>query len=134
MPRRSGLILTPGGSDDGLLQLNEIANLKLDVDLVVLSTCRSQVGPAVRGEGLVSVSRAFIHGGARAVAASLWAVDDRETARMMPFFYGGLTRGLPADEALQSAQRRMIATGGSAADPASWAAFVLMGRADRRVY
>ena len=128
-PRRTALILASSPTDDGLLQLNEIANLQLDADLVVLSTCQSQLGRAVRGEGLMSLSRAFILSGARAVAASLWAVDDRETSRLMPLFYESIRAGLAPDAALRDAQLRMIAAGGVAAAPASWAGFVLMGHA-----
>lgn len=134
VPRRSALVLGSGSADDGLLQLNEIANLPLDVDLVVLSTCQSQVGRAVRGEGLVSLSRAFLLGGARSVAASLWSVDDRETSRLMPFFYTALRRGAAPDEALRTAQLQMIRLGGTAAAPVNWAGFVVMGKAQKGVF
>ena len=133
-PRRSALVLRSTATDDGLLQLHEIANLTIDADLVVLSTCQSQIGRAVRGEGLVSLSRAFILSGARAVAASLWAVDDRETSRLMPLFHAALRRGAAPDEALRAAQRQMIAAGGSSASPAHWAGFVLMGRGTAPIY
>ena len=134
VPRRTALVLGSTASDDGLLQLNEIANLRLDADLVVLSTCQSQLGHAVRGEGLESLSRAFIHSGARAVAATLWAVNDRQTSRLMPLFYTALKAGAPPDQALRSAQLEMIKTGGADASPLNWAGFVLMGRADRKVF
>jgi CHAT domain-containing protein len=128
-PRRSALILAASRQDDGLLQLNEIANLRLNADLVVLSTCQSQLGRAVRGEGLVSLSRAFILSGARAVTASLWAVNDRETSHLMPLFYAAMHNGAAPDEALRQAQLQMLRAGGADAAPASWAGFVLMGRA-----
>jgi CHAT domain-containing protein len=35
-------------------------------------------------EGLLSLSRAFLHAGARAVVATGWMVDDRETACSVP--------------------------------------------------
>jgi CHAT domain-containing protein len=134
LPRRSALVLAASDRDDGLLQLNEIANLQLDADLVVLSTCQSQLGRAIRGEGLVSLSRAFMHSGARAVAASLWAVDDRETSRLMPHFYTALRAGSAADEALRRAQLTMIQAGGEDAAPASWAGFVVTGRANAAIF
>ena len=133
-PRRSALVLAASDKDDGLLQLNEIANLQLDADLVVLSTCQSQLGRAVRGEGLVSLSRAFIHSGARAVTASLWAVDDRETSRLMPHFYAALRAGSATDEALRRAQLTMIQAGGADAAPSSWAGFVVTGRAGTAIF
>jgi CHAT domain-containing protein len=133
-PRRSALVLAPGGADDGLLQLNEIANLQLDVDLVVLSTCQSQLGRTIRGEGLESLSRAFILAGGRAVVASIWAVDDRETSRLMPFFYTALRAKSSPAEALRNAQLQMIKSGGTAALPSSWAGFVIMGRGNVPVF
>lgn len=129
MPRRSAVLLAPGDDDDGVLRVSEIANLSLDADLVVLAACRSNVGRLVRGEGLLSLSRAFLHGGARAVLATAWTVDDGETAWLMREFYRELADGLAPDEALQQAQRRAIAGGGAHASPAHWGAFLLIGDA-----
>jgi CHAT domain-containing protein len=129
MPRRSAVLLSPGDDDDGVLRVSEIAHLSLDADLVVLAACRTNVGRMVRGEGLLSLSRAFLHAGARAVMATAWTVDDRETAWLMREFYRGLGDGLAPDHALQHAQRRAIASGGSHASPAHWGAFVLIGDA-----
>lgn len=133
-PRRTALVLASGATDDGLLQLNEIANLRLDADLVVLSTCQSQLGRAIRGEGLASLSRAFMHSGARGVVASLWPVDDRETSRLMPLLYSALRTGATSAEALRSAQLSAIQAGGASASPANWAGFVVMGQGRRRVF
>jgi CHAT domain-containing protein/tetratricopeptide (TPR) repeat protein len=129
VPRRSAVLLTPGDQDDGLLRVSEIANLQLHADLVVLAACRSNVGRLVRGEGLLSLSRAFLHAGARSVVATAWMVDDRDTAWLMDEFYGAIGEGLPPDEALQRAQRRAIAAGGRRADPATWSAFLIVGDA-----
>ncbi len=129
VPRRSAVLLSPAGSDDGLLRVSEIANLSLSADLVVLAACRSNVGRLVRGEGLLSLSRAFIHAGARAIVATSWKVGDRETASLMREFYRGLSDGLAPDEALQRAQRRAIAAGGRTSAPGSWGAFLIIGDA-----
>jgi CHAT domain-containing protein len=127
VPRRSAVLLTPGEQDDGLLRVSEIANLSLGADLVVLAACRSNIGRLVRGEGLLSLSRAFLHAGARAVVATGWMVDDRETAWLMQEFYDAIGDGLAPDEALQRAQRQAIAAGGSHAAPANWGAFLVIG-------
>jgi len=129
VPRRSAVLLTPGGEDDGLLQVSEIANLSLNAELVVLAACHSNVGRLVRGEGMLSLSRAFMHGGARAVMATQWAIPDRETAWLMGRFYSALSEGLAPDEALRRAQLDAIASGGSRGAPATWAAFVMFGAA-----
>jgi CHAT domain-containing protein len=80
------------------------------------------------------LSRAFLLSGARAVAGSLWAVDDRETARLMPWFYTALRAGQSPDQALRTAQRRMIQSGGPSAFPGSWAGFVITGESRRQVF
>lgn len=126
-PRRSAVLLAPDQQEDGLLQVNEIANLSLNADLVVLAACQSQVGRVVRGEGLLSLSRAFIHGGARSVVATLWPVDDRATSQVMQWFYRGLRDGHTPDEALRSAQIRALRSGGPIAAPATWAPFLISG-------
>jgi CHAT domain-containing protein len=133
MPRRSAVLLTAGEQDDGLLRVSEIANLSLGADLVVLAACRSNVGRLVRGEGLLSLSRAFLHAGARAVVATMWMVDDRETAWLMGEFYRALGAGVAPDAALQQAQRRAIAAGGRHAAPANWGAFLVIGDARRPI-
>jgi CHAT domain-containing protein len=126
-PRRSAVLLAPDSEEDGLLQVNEIANLSLNADLVVLAACQSQVGRVVRGEGLLSLSRAFMHGGARAVVATLWPVDDRATSQVMQWFYRGLRDGQTPDQALRAAQVRAARSGGPIAAPATWAAFLISG-------
>lgn len=129
VPRRSAVLLSPSGDDDGLLQVSEIANLTLNADLVVLAACHSNVGRLVRGEGLLSLSRAFMHAGARAVVATAWAIPDRETAWLMRRFYAALADGRPVDEALRHAQLAAIAAGGIRAAPDTWGAFVVFGDA-----
>lgn len=129
VPRRSAVLLGTDEREDGLLQLNEIANLRVGADLVVLATCRSHVGRNVRGEGLLSLSRAFMHAGARTVAATLWPVSDRDTRTLMTAFYRALARGAAPDAALQAAQIEMIDARGRQALPSRWAAFVVSGDA-----
>jgi hypothetical protein len=109
--------------------VSEIANLSLNADLVVLAACRSNVGRLVRGEGLLSLSRAFMQAGARAVVATAWAIPDRDTAWLMRQFYSAMADGLAPDEALRRAQLDAIGSGGSRASAGTWAAFVVFGDA-----
>ena len=134
VPRRSAILLGADDREDGLLQLNEVPHLRLDAALVVLASCSSHLGRDLRGEGLSSLSRAFIHAGARAVVASLWEVDDAETRRFMRAFYRELRVGAAPDEALQRARRAMMAAGGKAARPINWAGFVLAGDARHALF
>jgi CHAT domain-containing protein len=129
VPRRSAILLASDGQDDGLLQVSEIANLSLNADLVVLAACRSHVGRLVRGEGLLSLSRAFMHAGARAVVATAWSVSDRETAWLMRRFYAALRDGAAPDEALRRAQLEALGSRGAHSAANVWAAFVVLGDA-----
>jgi CHAT domain-containing protein len=111
----------------GSLYAYEIYGLDLPVDLVVLSACRTALGPQVRGEGLMGLTRAFFHAGAARVLVSLWNVNDQATAELMGRFYRGLLeRGLPAGRALQEAQLSMLRDPRWQA-PYYWAGFTLQG-------
>ena len=147
-PLDSALVLTMpeelrAGRENGLLQVWEIfESVRLDADLVVLSSCESALGRELSGEGLVGLTRAFQYAGARSVVASLWSVADRVTAELMTRFYRHYAAGLPKDEALRAAQMELIrgpvrlttskgqAMKMDASAPFFWAAFELFG--DRR--
>ncbi|HEV2847070.1 MAG TPA: CHAT domain-containing tetratricopeptide repeat protein, partial [Thermoanaerobaculia bacterium] len=80
-PELSGLVLSQVGPDgkprEGFLGLPDIYSLQLGADLVVLSGCETALGREIRGEGLVGLTRGFLHAGAARVVASLWRVQDR---------------------------------------------------------
>ena len=131
-PELSGIVLSlvdrKGRAQDGFLRLHDIYNLQLDADLVVLSACQTALGKEIRGEGIVGLTRGFMHAGVPRVVASLWKVDDRATAELMRRFYEGMLgpRRLPPAAALRAAQVEMAesATWGR---PYYWAGFVLQG-------
>jgi CHAT domain-containing protein len=117
----------PGETDnDGALQVWEVFNLQLRADLIVLSACETGLGSKVPGEGLVGLTRAFQVAGAASVVATEWRVSDRSTATGMVAFHQQLRKGLPKDEALRLAMRR-VAGDPATADPYYWAPFVLFG-------
>ncbi len=139
-PRFSGLVLSlpptdkAAQSEDGLLSAYEIFNLKLNAELVVLSACETGLGKEVKGEGLMSLMRAFMYAGTPSVLVSLWQVDDASTAELMIRFYryqqqgvkqGKTTVKLNQAEALRHAQLDSLAQGNF---PYYWAPFVLVGR------
>jgi tetratricopeptide (TPR) repeat protein len=131
-PQRSGLLLAPGSPDrDGLLQMSEIFRLRLGADVAVLSGCRTGLGPLVRGEGIVGLTRAFLYAGARSVVVSLWDVGDRSTADLMERFYRGLLAGKPPRTALREAKLALLGSGREAdRHPSRWAPFILVGDPD----
>ena len=95
-------------------------------DLVVLSACETALGRELRGEGIVGLTRAFLHAGAASVPASLWQVADRSTADLTLAFYRHLARSPGKGEALRQAKLELIA-GKRFAHPFYWAPFVLSG-------
>jgi CHAT domain-containing protein len=113
-----------GGINDGFLRLDEVTRLRLNADLVVLSACETGKGRLYAGEGVTGLARAFLYAGSRGVVASLWAVDDRETATFMAHLYGGLKDGKSAADALRAAKLDMIRAG---KPPVFWAPFILIG-------
>ncbi len=116
-----------GQSVDGFLRLHEIYNLDLSADLVVLSACRTGLGPDVKGEGIVGLTTGFMYAGAKTVVSSLWKVDDTATAEFMSYFYRGLLRDqLSPAEALRTAKLEMQKQERWRA-PFYWAGFVLQG-------
>ena len=114
--------------EDGFLSAYEIVNLKLNAELVTLSACETALGKEVKGEGLMSLVRAFMYAGSQSVLATLWKVDDESSAKLMIAFYRHWQQGkLTKAEALQQAQIEAIRKGSA---PYFWAPFALIGRAD----
>lgn len=112
---------------DGYLRAHEIYNLNLPAELVVLSACETGLGKQVRGEGIVGLTRGFMHAGAKRVVVSLWNVNDAATSDLMGHFYRKMLKeGMPPAKALRAAQIEMWKRKGTA-DPFYWAAFVLQG-------
>lgn len=130
-PEQSGLLLSRfterGEPRDGFLTLGDIYGLDLAADLVVLSGCETALGRRVAGEGLVGLTRGFLHAGAERVMASLWRVQDQATAELMSRFYRGLlTDGLTPAAALRRAQLE-VRRESRWRHPYFWAPFVLQG-------
>ena len=123
-PERSALLLGPTSGEDGRVTLDEVRDLRLDRALVVLGACRTSGGTLRRGEGMLSLARAFVEAGARAVIGNLTPARDDESAALFAAFYERIERGEPAGTALTLAKRTRIRAG---APPATWASTVLLG-------
>ena len=126
-PLFSGLLMSPHGTDDGILEAREIMTFDLDADLVVASACQTARGQLSDGEGILGLSRAFLMAGARSVVVSQWRVADESTARLMTEFYTKVREGQSLPEALRAAELSLIGSGGSLAEPFHWAPFILIG-------
>jgi CHAT domain-containing protein/tetratricopeptide (TPR) repeat protein len=140
-PNDSYLAFGIGGpSTTGLLTARDVYDLRLNADLVVLSSCRSGGGP-VTGDGIATFARAFIYAGTPSLVVSLWDVADEPTGRLLPAFYRNWLAGASKARSLRRAQLRLLADlrAGSVRvetkagpvvlpeHPMFWAGFVLIG-------
>jgi CHAT domain-containing protein len=129
-PSRSAVVLTLAGDsdEDGFLEVDEIADLDLDCDLVVLSACQTARGQLLSGEGILGLTRAFIFAGARSVVVSQWRVSDISTGQLMKSFYQNIVGNLGNAAALRSAKLQMLRSETETRHPYYWAAFILIGK------
>ena len=130
-PENSGFFLSmfdlAGKPQNGFITMQDIYSLQVPVDLVVLSACRTGLGKDVRGEGLIGLTRGFMHAGASSVVASLWKVDDEATAELMKNFYANmLQKGMAPAGALRAAQNT-VRQNPLWQSPHFWAGFTLQG-------
>jgi CHAT domain-containing protein len=131
-----GLVLsppvTPASSTamDGLLTASEIAALRINANLVVLSACNTGAGggKSFGGGALQGLADAFFNAGAHAVIASHWEVPSAATMALMTGTFANMARDSRHDaaEALRQAQLALIAQSATA-HPFEWAAFTLIG-------
>jgi CHAT domain-containing protein len=135
-PLLSGLELERDATDDGLLQVHEILDLRLHAELVTLSACETGLGSGYfadlpASDEFVGMTRAFLGAGSTSVLATLWDVDDQASVQLMKQFYGHLNAGgatHDAATALAQVQRELHASR-QLAHPYYWAPFILVGAA-----
>lgn len=106
-------------SSDGLLSFSEVAGLRLDANLVVLSACETasgvrnealarQSGQEEAGSTLEGLVRAFLTANSRAVLATFWQVSaDQETDDFIKSFYT-TARRQSMGTSLQTAQELLM--------------------------
>ncbi len=121
--------VSPGGAfvrmADGEVTVSDILAWRLAPRVVVLASCASGARPT--GSIWGALGGAFLAAGSQAVVATLWSVEDAETARLMGWFYAAGGAARPA-QALAAAQRQAIAAGVS---PRQWSSFVAMAAPPR---
>jgi hypothetical protein len=93
-PMRSHLLLSGGHEDDGLLEVNELFNLRTSrAPVVVFSACKTQLGTINAGDDIIGFNRALYFGGVPTMITSLWSVSDEATAHFMASFHASLATG-----------------------------------------
>ena len=114
---------------DGYLSNFDLYNLELQTELAVLSACNTGSGQLRRGEGVMSLSRGFMHAGCPSVLMSLWSVEDCTTSAIMNKYYQGIKAGQTKDFALQESKKFYLQEATKlASHPFYWAPFVQFGK------
>lgn len=112
----------------GLLTSSEIAQLKMNAKLVVLSACDSG-GPAGQtgGESLSGLARSFFYAGARSMIVSQWELLDKPSVELLTTMFKDLaTENISFAEALRKGQTVLIKEPGTS-HPMIWGALSLVG-------
>lgn len=135
-------LVTSLGKDgsDALLSFDEIAKLRLDANLVVLSACDTNSGISTgqaratgqeeAGATLEGLVRAFLAANARAVLSTYWPISDAgESEDLIADFYRS-SRGATIGEALRTAQSTIMGNAKSS-HPLFWGAFFVVGDAQK---
>ena len=113
------------------LRSSEIAECKMNADLVALVACTSGLGDLVLGEGIMSMGRTFQLAGSRSVLMSLWETDEKASTELAQAFFQKLVKEQkPKLEAFRAAQNQIrTKDNGDFAHPVFWAPFILVGEA-----
>ncbi len=109
----------------GFLTLSDIYDLDLSADIIILSACESGLGKDIKGEGVMSFSRAFLATGSSNVISTLWKIDDQFASIFMKDFYKNL-KDNPTDVvgALKRTQNKFI-NDPTWGNPFYWGAFTI---------
>ncbi|MBU2340042.1 MAG: CHAT domain-containing protein [Alphaproteobacteria bacterium] len=122
------LLLSPAGTDDGLLKPSEIGAMNLPAGLVILSACNTAPSSTSDKSHLAGLVQGFFLAGSARVLASHWPVRDDVARRLSISTVRGMNSGMSPAEALRQAiaSLRTGADGEPALDhPSHWAVFEL---------
>ena len=128
-PEQSGLILSRYDSErraiPGFLHAVDLADLKLQAELVVLSACQTAVRS--RGDAMAGLAHGLVRNGTPSVVGSLWQSDDAGSVDLMDRFYHHLWAApeLDAPSALRLAQLDLLEDSQWAA-PYYWAPWIVV--------
>ncbi len=117
---------------DGDVTASEIYTANIKANLAVLSACNTGFGKLEKGEGVMSMARAFNYAGVPAIIMSLWKVPDKETKDIMVQFYQNLKVGETKSKALKNAKLAYLyaTKDENLKHPYYWSGFVLNGNTD----
>jgi CHAT domain-containing protein len=112
-----------GRPRSGSIRISDIRARSLNARLVFLASCESALGSNIEGEGMLGLSSAFMAAGSDSVVSSLWRVPDKETGRLVRYFYVSYATSGDAVASLAVAIRKYRAASRMGTNPYFWAAF-----------
>ncbi|HYX09611.1 MAG TPA: CHAT domain-containing tetratricopeptide repeat protein [Bacteroidales bacterium] len=129
-PMYSKLVFTANNdsAEDGLLNTYEVYNMQLKARMAVLSSCNSGKGKQQKGEGIMSMARAFLYAGCPSIVMSLWEVEDKSGIKLMTDFYQNLQNGENKIHSLAMAKKDFINSADMlTAHPYFWSGYEVIG-------
>lgn len=130
LPEYSHLVFAPENADStsNRLYAYELYRMDLKAKLAVLSACETGAGKLQKGEGILSLSRAFKYAGCPNIVTSLWKANDQSTKDLMVHFYDNLKEKMGKAKALQQAKIKFLQEANqSKTHPFYWGGFILVG-------
>ncbi len=94
--------------DDGALFLAEIQAMDFPNRLIYLSACNSGWGKLSKGDGLMSLARAFSYAGCPNLVASLWQANDRSSYEVSTNFFKGISEGQALSQAMKASKEAYL--------------------------
>ncbi len=129
IPKKSYIAFAPDSIGDaihnGYFSLNEVYSTPLNASLALLTACETGKGQIKKGEGVMSLARAFRYAGCERIIMTLWSVDEGSTMEITKSFYDNLAKGESYGDALYKAKLQL-----KSQSPNKWAALVLIGDAN----
>ncbi|MEM7373819.1 MAG: CHAT domain-containing protein [Bacteroidota bacterium] len=113
-----------------MLLEEDIYSMTLQNELVVLMACETGLGKLKRGEGSMSLARAFLYAGSETVVQSLWSIPEGESTYLVKQFMEQLQAGETKADALRKAKLAFLADpfwGKEFSNPYHWAGLILIG-------
>ncbi len=118
---------------DGKIRLNNLSILQNQSNLVVLSACKTNEGKLKKGEGVLSIARAFINSGSKSVISSIWDINEESSYQITKNFYSYLKEGFSKSASLRKAKIDYLKANKNTSQmsPYFWSSLILYGNDDR---